>query len=567
MNTLAEGTKALPRILMDSLQGRVLAIVRRTRRWPWNVLVAAICLNAVLPSLPMNDRVRTEGGLLAGATTANGVHVYKGIPYAAPPIGYLRWRPPQPPSSWTGVRQATSFSPICEQMPGTPSSIYFQPPQPRSEDCLYLNVWTPANSPNDHLPVMVWIHGGGLTSGNASTPIYNAEALAKEGVVVVTFNYRLGVFGFFAHPKLSDESVHRVSGNYGVLDQIAALRWVHENISAFGGDPRLVTIFGESAGSWSVNYLMVTPLATGLFQRAIGESGAAFGWFMRGNGLTSDLMKKRADAEGLGARLAASQGAGTLAALRSLPAEDLLKASDPKNPKNWGNFVPNLDGWVFPNDAYVTFASGKQNDVPLITGSTADEGSTLCPWPTKGTASTFVEQMQSRFGGMVAQFFKLYPASSDEEAQRSSYANCRDADMGWEARTWARLQARTGRSKSYLYYFTRVPPGLGSAHYGAFHGAEIGYVFHNGQVFHYGLPLHPWEATDWKLSEELSSYWVNFARTGDPNGKDLPKWPAYDEKNEQVMELGDTVKVRGLPNKAAQDFLDRYFASLRRGTE
>jgi para-nitrobenzyl esterase len=498
-------------------------------------------LFAAIPLLAADYTVRVENGLLSGsAGTSPDVRVFKGIPYAAAPIGDLRWKAPKAAASWDGARDATKYSPVCVQEPYPEGSIYRRPPQPMSEDCLYLNVWTAAQSATERRPVMFWIHGGGLTRGNGSAPTYDGESLAKKGVVVVTINYRLGVFGFLAAPELTRESDRNSSGNYGLLDQIAALEWVRKNIAAFGGDPQRVTIFGESAGSWSVNYLMATPLAKGLFQRAIGESAAAFG-----------VMKKMEQVEQSGSKLAASMGADSVRALRVKSAEDVLKAA------SGTSFPPNLDGWLFPQDVFTIFATGKQNDVPLIAGSNADEGTALSPWPANRTAADFKAQTQRIFGDRTGQFLKFYPAGSDAEARASHYASYRDFAFGWQMRTWVRLSTKTGKSNAYLYYFTRVPPGPAGARLGAYHASEIGYVFHN---------LHmPYEDTDRKLSDIMSSYWVNFATTGDPNGKGLPKWPVYRENSDIALELGNEIKPLPELHKPELDFLDSYFQSLRSG--
>src|SRR5690348_11923868 len=332
-------------------------------------LTVLTSLALALPAVAINDPIHTQNGLVSGAPGKDpGVQVYKGIPYAAPPVGDLRWKAPKPAANWQGVRQATGFSATCMQTPYPKTSIYYQEPEPVSEDCLYLNVWTAAKSNKERRPVMVWIHGGALTKGAGSIPTYDGEAFARKGVVLVTINYRLGIFGFFAHPELTKESDRNSSGNYGLLDQIAALEWVQKNIAAFGGDPKRVTIFGESAGSWSVNYLMATPLARGLFQRVIGESGGTFA-----------PMKKLAEAEQSGVKFASSMGADSVQALRSMPAEELVKKTA------LGSYSPNVDGWMLPQDVYAIFAQGNQNDVPLLAGSNSDEATSLAPWPSSGT--------------------------------------------------------------------------------------------------------------------------------------------------------------------------------------
>jgi para-nitrobenzyl esterase len=448
-------------------------------------------------------------------------------------VGDLRWRAPKPPAAWSDVRKADKFSAACVQrQPNT------------SEDCLYLNIYTTAKTANDRRPVMVWIHGGALTGGSGS--IYDGEALAKKGVVVVTVNYRLGVFGFLAHPELTKESDRNASGNYGLLDQIAALEWVQKNIAVFGGDPKRVTIFGESAGSWSVNYMMATPLARGLFQRVIGESGAEFA-----------PAHSQAEAEKAGVAFGASAGAASIAGLRALSAEDLQKARF--------QTAANVDGWLLPTDVYTIFKEGKQSDVPVLIGSNNDEGTMFTPATV--TAASFRGMAEKRYGGDAPEFLKLYPfssdsSSSDKDAWAAQAASMRDQTFGWEMRTWARMQTKTGKSKVYLYYFSRVPPGKHRAA-GAYHGSEIAYVFDNLKVAPFATtgnaPATPWEDTDRKLAEAMSSYWVNFATKGDPNGSGLAKWPAYRAKDDLAMGFGDEIKVEPLPHKAALDFLDRYF--------
>lgn len=498
-------------------------------------LHAIFCLAAIAPAFAaIVDPVRVEQGLLSGVAGAKPeVRVFKGVPFAEPPVGQLRWRAPKSAAHWEGVRHADHFSSICMQRRSNNPTVEAQPPA--SEDCLYLNVYTPAKSASDKLPVMVWIHGGSLTSGAGS--IYDGEELARQGVVVVTINYRLGVFGFFAHPELTKESEHKASGNYGVLDQVAALEWVHKNIAAFGGDVKRVTIFGESAGAWSVNFLMASPLAHGLFQRAIAESGGQFA-----------PMKKLADAEQAGVKFASASGDTSLGRLRARSTDDLQKAG--------GFSGPNVDGWLLPEDVYTIFAKGKQNDVPLLIGSNADEGTMFMPTTT--VAESVREQARHRFGSYASDFLKLYPFLTDGEARKAQGDLIRDEYFGWEMRTWARLENRTGKSKVYLYYFSRVPPGPAGGRMGAYHSAEIAYVFR-----HTRDAKRPWEEVDHKLSDAMSSYWVNFATTGDPNGKGLLKWPVYRTDGDLVMGFGDKVEWIPLPHQPALDFLDGYFERLR----
>jgi para-nitrobenzyl esterase len=501
-------------------------------------VVSAPPLHAAVP-----EPIRVETGLVSGVPGAfREVRLFKGLPFAEPPVGDLRWRPPQPPKSWNGVRAADTFSANCMQRAAGGGAF---PPYggdrsatTMSEDCLYLNVYTATASAGDRRPVMVWIHGGAYTSGAGA--IYQGEDLARKGVVVVTVNYRLGVFGFLAHPELTKESSTHASGNYAFLDQIAALKWVQKNIAAFGGDPSRVTIFGESAGSWSVNNLVATPIARGLFQRAIGESGGQF-----------SITRTLAEAEKAGTTFAEAAGASSLAALRAMPADTVNRA-------NGFQTSATVDGWVFPQDVATIFRSGKQNDVPVIIGSNANEGSIFTPETTTG--QSFRAQSQRRYGAETDAFLKLYPFTSDQEARAAQAASMRDQTFGWEMRTWARLQTATGKSKVYLYYFSRVPPIANAAWLGAQHGSEIPYAFNwpNGQH----STQVPWTDTDRTLADQVSSYWVNFATTGDPNGKlngkDLPKWAPYQTRDDQAMGISAAPGMIPVPNTGALDFLDGY---------
>jgi para-nitrobenzyl esterase len=481
-------------------------------------LLFATIFAAILPlAAAINDPVRVEQGQLSGISGSTpDVRVYKGIPFAAPPVGDLRWRAPKPAADWPGVRKADHFSATCMQTPFPEGSLYYSEPQPVSEDCLYLNIWTAAKSASDKRPVMVWIHGGAFTRGSGSLPMYNGENLAKKGVVVVTVNYRLGAFGFFAHPELTGESDHHSSGDYGILDEIAALQWVQKNIAQFGGDPKRVAIFGESAGSWAVNVLVASPLTKGLFQRAIGESGGNF-----------NKMTALADLEKAGAR------AGSIKDLRAKSAEDIMKMM---------GFSVNVDGWLLPTDVITIFEKGQQNDVPVLIGSNADEGTAFMP--AKMTVAGLQSTAKQRFGARAEEFSKIYPAASDEEAWAASAHLMRDQTFGLQMRTWARMQTKSGKSPAYLYYFSHVPPTAG--HYGAYHASEIAYVFGTGRN---------WEDADRKLSDIMSSYWVNFATSGNPNAKGLPEWRKYDENKDLALGLGDEIQPIPVPNKAGLDFL------------
>lgn len=509
---------------------------------------AALLIGAYVSPAAMEEPVRLDAGLVSGMAGSNPeVRGFRGIPYAAAPTGKLRWRAPQPVAHWDGVRAADQFGAMCMQPAfrgGVANNSSAEPPK-MSEDCLFLNVWTAAKSAGDQRPVMVWIHPGGYTTGSGSTPGFNGEALAKKGVVLVTINYRLGAFGFFSHPELTKESDGRASGNYALMDQAAALRWVHANIAAFGGDPGRVTVFGDSAGSSSIANLMGSPQTKGLFQRAIGESGA---WM----GLSLGRTRTLAEAEQDGLKMGETAHAETLDQLRALPAAELLKAGRAGGPV--------VDGWFIPEDVGRVFAEGKQNDVPLLDGSNQDEG-TFFLQPT--TAEKFMERARNRFGDQADAFLKLYPAGSDQEANASQLAAFRD-ELAFVMRTWARAQTKTGHSKAYLYYFTHRPPppvgagprgGLGS---GATHGAEAQYVFQNL------LPPRAWTNLDHEVSDMLSSYWTNFAANGDPNGKGLTKWPAYDDKfNAGPMVLGDQAESGPAPHPGQLAFFESVYEKQR----
>jgi len=477
---------------------------------------------------------KLDAGTVSGMAGASAdMRIFKGIPFAAPPVGDLRWRAPQPVAHWTGVRKANAFGPSCMQGNGNAGN---------SEDCLYLNVWT-AGKAGEKRPVMVWIHGGGYYAGSGSQSMYDGEALAKKGAVVVTLNYRLGVFGFFSYPELTKESDRRGAANFGAMDSIAVLEWVQKNITQFGGDPKRVTIFGESAGSAMVANLMVMPKAKGLFQRAIGESGA---W----STASVRRLKTLPEAEQDGVKFAEGVGAKSLAELRAKPADVILKGGRGEGPI--------VDGWLIPEDPSTVFAAGKQTDVPVLTGSNRDESSNSNPQ----SSGEFVEQARKRFGDMADQYLKVYPAGSDGQARESAFLTGRD-QMAFAMRNWARLAARPGKSKSYVYYFTQqrplVPGGKEKGqfapgpHGSATHVSEILYVFNHLDN------SRPWTDADRQGADMMSSYWVNFATNGDPNGKGLPKWPVFDGNTGTTMIFGNAPQGSQVPGEAQLAFFKTYF--------
>ena len=481
--------------------------------------------------------VRTEYGLVQGVAEA-GLTVYRGIPFAAPPIGDLRWRPPQPAAKWDGVRDATKFAPDPYQGNGRGNV---------SEDCLYLNVWTPAKSADERVPVLVWIYGGGFAGGHTSGPGENGEYLARKGVVLVSINYRVGPLGFLAHPELSAESPHHVSGNYGLLDQIAGLRWIQKNIAAFGGDPNRVTIFGESAGGISVSMLCASPLAKGLIHGAISESGGSFGP-TRPTTYPGENMRTLADAEKEGAEFA---GGKSIAELRRIAPGDLPRG------RGW----PIVDGWVIPDDQYKLYAAGQYNDVPVIVGYNSDEG---LSFTRERTPEEFIENVRNRFGPFADRLLAAYPPG-ETTVPRSARNLMRDVAFGWHTWTWARLQARTGKSKVFYYYFDQHPkraPNSPEADHGTPHGPEVSYVF---QVLNdlrkpgdSGL-AH----ADFAISDMISTYWVNFAKHGDPNGPGVPEWPQFTEQNREVMYFHDKAFPGPVPSAEGLEALDAYFAWRR----
>lgn len=485
--------------------------------------------------------VMTADGAVAGLRQA-GVHVYRGIPFALPPLGALRWRPPQPPAPWQGVRDASKFAPACMQqgvsMPGETAPAV-------SEDCLYLNVWAPPRRMGQRLPVIVWIHGGGYTNGSASMPLYHGDRLARKGVLVVTVAYRLGALGFLAHPALSAESPQRSSGNYGLMDQIAALEWVQSNIAAFGGDPKRVTVAGQSAGAMAVSALLASPRAQGLFQRAIAQSGGIFEPLQLAPGYLL------ANAERDGARYMESLGATTLEAMRMLPVERLVGADAVSHPVIEPDVLP-----LSPYDAYVR---GRFHDVPLLIGSNSEEARALVD-VTKVRADSFEADIGATFGALPPALLAAYPRATDAEAREARLAFERDLRFGWDMWAWARL-AQAGRSPVYYYSFEQRPPfPADSVHagWGASHFAELWYMFD-----HLGQAPWAWRDSDRALAAAMSGYWVRFAAAGDPNGKGLPHWPAFRGVAGQVQRLGESIGPGPVPALDRLQVFDDVYSKLR----
>jgi para-nitrobenzyl esterase len=504
------------------------------------------------------NRVTTASGTLQGTTVAGAnVRAFLGIPFAAPPVGKLRWRPPKPVKPWKGVRKAVAFGPRSMQ-PAIFANMVFRDKGP-SEDSLYLNVWTPAQSATEKLPVMFWIYGGGFQAGATSEPRQEGVHMAQKGVVVVSCGYRLGIFGFFAHPALTKESPHRASGNYGLMDQIAALEWVKKNIAAFGGDPTNVTIFGESAGSYSVSDLMASPLAQGLFHKAIGESGAFFG--------AGPMLFSPADSLGLartekeGQEFAESIGARSLAALRAIPANKLLLSAQ-AHP--W--FVPNIDGYVLPQDLGTIFAKGKQSKVPLLAGWNKDEYAPVFYPREKPTPANLIKAVKARFGSKADRALKLYPHATAAQARRSLGDLTSDFFTVYPTWKWLEMQNKTGDSPLYRYLFTRMissPPGYMFSEApltkkSAYHSQEIEYVFGTLESLH-----APWKPADFRLSDAIMTYWSNFAKTGDPNGPGLPHWPRYTPRNRQEIVLDKNIHARRATDQKRFQFIDSFLARFR----
>jgi para-nitrobenzyl esterase len=527
-------------------------------------LLAVACAqtrNQPAASLAPNQ-VKTENGLVEGTTEESGIFAFKGVPFAAPPVGELRWKEPQPVRNWQGVRQANQFGPRPMQR-AIFGDMNFRS-NGMSEDCLYLNVWTPAPAGEGRLPVLVYFYGGGFVAGDGSEPRYDGESMARRGIVAVTVNYRLGAFGFLAHPELTKESPHKASGNYGLLDQAAALRWVQQNIAAFGGDPNKVTIAGESAGSYSVSAQMASPLAKRLIAGAIGESGSL---------LSLQPTVTLAQAEENGVKFATMVGANSLAALRALPAEQLLEATaKPETPR----FSAIVDGYFFPKSPAAIFAAGEQARVPLLAGWNSEEMNyRALLGQEKPTPENYKKAVEKLYGERAQEVLKLYPGATEEEVMQSATDLAGDRFIGYSTWKLLDLHSQTSGQPVYRYYYTRprpaMTPEMGDAApglaggvvrgsdasamkvppaRGAVHSAEIEYAMGNLGT----NKVYAWTPEDYKVSEIMQGYFANFIKTGNPNGPGLPNWPAA-KSGDNVQVLHIDVNTQAKPDQSRERYL------------
>ncbi|MFD4637309.1 carboxylesterase family protein [Lentzea sp. NPDC058436] len=537
----------------------------------WVISAAIVFTTAVVAYPPPANRiagtqatgvVNTEDGPVSGVYNRDrSVEIFAGVPYAAPPTGDLRWRPPQPPQRRTEVLTANRFADSPTQSSSgfltraltsvvdVPLANSLVNPYPSSEDSLYLNIWRSTQPKSAKLPVLVYVPGGGFVSGSGSLPVYDGENLARRGdVLTVTINYRLGVFGFLSHPELAAESGNGASGNYGIMDQLAALKWVKDNIAAFGGDPDRVTVAGESAGGESVCILSVTPLAKGLVDGVIGSSGACMG--TAGDSGAGDQADTRASAEKAGLQLSSDLKANSVNDLRSMSTKDVFTAAQ----KITGHWRPSIDGHVLAKAPAESYAAGEQLDVPILAGSNADEASLSLLSPPDADPGEYRQKVKDRYGDQAETFLKLYPGDTAEQVLASTLQADTDRVMTRAVHRWTHLQARTGKSDAYLYFFTHVPPDPSLTKFGAYHGAEVMYAYDN-----LGRDGHAvYTAADHRLRDQMSGYWVNFTRTGDPNGPGLPRWTTTRSDPESVMELSGGSRMTPRPRKDHVDFWMTY---------
>lgn len=498
------------------------------------LILAALAVSLSACSAEMTTQVKVTGGTVEGYAD-NGLTIFKGIPFAAPPTGELRWKAPQPVIPWDGVREAKTYSKGPYQS-GNPENF--------SEDCLYLNIWTPAVRTDEKLPVLVWIYGGGFAMGWTGDPSNDCEALARKhgDVILASINYRVGQMGFFSHPLLDAENEQHVSGNYGILDQIAGLEWIQENISRFGGDPDRVTIFGESAGGISVSMLCASPLAKGLFSGAISQSGGSFGP-ARATNYPGENMKTLKMAQDDCMAVARELGATTLEQLRALPPSAFSRYQ--MGAGGW----PIVDGYVIPGDQFEMYEQGRFNDVNVLIGYNSDEGASFSGG-FGGQTPNHADGVRTRYGKYADALLEAYPVEPDGRAGKTARDLMRDAAFGWQTWSWARLQAAAGKSKVFLYYFDQPQRGAE----GSPHGQDVGFVFqHMNQRS---------SQSDLALSSAMGDYWLNFAKYGTPNApsSDLPVWPEFSNDDPQAMHLSGPTPFAGpIPSLDALNVLDGYF--------
>jgi para-nitrobenzyl esterase len=496
--------------------------------------------------------VKTIYGSIQGISK-DSVFVWKGIPYAKAPIGNLRWQPPQNPDNWIGIRKADTYGNICPQTGYGPNSIYEIPPQKMSEDCLYLNIWT-NNISEEKKPVLVWIHGGSLSREGGTSPQYLGKNLAKKGIVYVSFNYRLNAFGFMAHPNLSAESEDGVSGNYGILDQIKALEWIQKNIAAFGGDSNNVTIAGESAGGWSVTLLVATKKAKGLFQKAIAQSGA---YLWPGPHL-KDAKNGYSSGEREGTEFMSKLGAKSLRDMRNIPSEDIVNLFFSKN--NSLSSEPLIDGYLFKEDIRDTYLKGAHNKVDVITGSNSDEWSLWVPKNLPTNPKEYIDQIAKKYPGREELFLEAYPIK-DSASIWNAYANFQsDQYIHLHDRNWAKRMDKSG-SRVYMYYFSKTPLERYPKKYGAFHGAEISYALNNIENDPGPIGSGIISNSDKNYADKVSDYWVNFVKTGNPNGENLPDWPLWNPQTENYLNFDNQIEVKNQLLKDRLDALERFLAA------
>lgn len=502
-----------------------------------NIIYLVFCFIPFLNFAQISGTVKVKEGLIQGSVE-NGLAVFKGIPFATPPVGELRWKAPQPAQSWTGVKETTKFAPAPYQG-GNPSSG-------KSEDCLYLNVWSPAKTANEKLPVMVYIYGGGFAGGYTSDPYTNGEYLAKKGVILVGIAYRVGQLGFLAHPELSAETPQKTSGNYGLLDMIAGLKWVQENIKQFGGNPNKVTIFGESAGGIAVSMLCASPLAKGLFHGAISQSGGSFGP-NRTTTYPGENMKLLSLAESQGLEFMKKAGVKSLAEMRAIPAEKLPGGFG--QPGGW----PIVDGYVIPDDQHLLYEKGKYNHVPVLIGYNSDEGASFQP---PKTPKDYIDNTNKRYGKFAESLIKAYPVG-ENNVPKTARDLARDAAFGWQTWAWANLQAKTSKEKVFYYYFDQhrdFPSDSPKYGYGSPHAQDVAFVFGTFKTTdQFASPTDP------QMSETIMTYWTNFAKFGHPNGGSVPKWEAFSPKNPKVMYFQQKAFMGPVPSEEAMKVLDKYF--------